>query len=536
MRSPVAVALTTLSVGLYAGLLLRVGGEKGPELEVVVEPGARAAVRAARRVTLSVDGAPQASASRLPAGEPGLHTATWSVRFLGRPPRSVSHSYLTGPLARPGAWIPGAARVSLAEALLDDGDERRSGDLSAALGKLARMRLAAIPELARHLGRPSSSRVRLGVGRTTLGVAAVLGFGESGEESYLLVGARFRFAVEGGRLSLRRQGDVLSHLGGHAREQAHQRAGLLGRLLLLLFKGKTVDDLVDEKTSEAAQTAVDRLAAELERSLARFLGRRLTLDLLHPALRLEVRPAAVQLEKGRAIHVLFDARVAVAAGGVGPVRIGGPLPARAALAGDVRIDLGADLVNAVVHGLWRNGALNRLAGAERSLSRITTAEVRRLLGFRIERVRLGLPPTIGRWSSRRARLSVGAVELELSPVADAHLPRLATLHGAVELRPRIDPDRPDQLHVGVRPAPLLVSCGRGTRADPLRPCLTGLVGVANGFLARKGPLDLSFSLGQLSRRGAGPLAVDVTPRRVVVEPGAGSSALRVDLGVSVVAP
>lgn len=522
--------LVLLTLGLLAGysapLALITEGEQRAPLAVVLgaeRPGwIRAEVFADRAVELQVDGqkARDPHWVRVP-DSPGLHTATWSTFYTGRPSRFVAHSFLSG-RRQPRGWVRKAARLSIAQRLLDDGDANKDGDLANAIAPLIREYLAENLELKRYAGDVQNVKASIAVGSRHVAVAIEAMFANAaGRPSQLLAGVRLTPRLVGHRVSVKATEHAAKLLGAAveaARGEGRVKGGLLGALLLGLVSGGVgwaavglgggallgegrADNEVKTKLDRAAREATETIVPVLNRALAGFLTRQMRLKVIHPHVTLFWRPSELVMVNRQSINLLFDARFDARGRrdvhpSPGAVMLAGSLsgPAEEMSAG-IRLDLSGNLVNSVGHLLWQKGILDEIVNDPRLLGRLTTRKVRELLAFELRSVSFTLPPTVSRWTRGSVRLNVGGVELNLDRTEEsAAIPDRVTVHGSLSLKPTLDQHH-SVLRLSVEPAPLLASCGKGTPKAPLTPCLSDLVGIGNRMLATEGALNLQVELG-----------------------------------------
>jgi len=178
----------------YGGMLMHMTVEPAPAMAVILEEdpeGQRAIVHSDRPVKMKLDGEAQEVSEEIPNdGEPGLHTVTWSTSYMGKPEKSISHSYLTGPFGKTG-WERHGARLSIAQDVLDDGDDQKKGDLATALIPLFKGILNDNHELKQYAGEVSNIQLRIRIGSRHIAIASVVVFlDRASNTSQLSVGLR----------------------------------------------------------------------------------------------------------------------------------------------------------------------------------------------------------------------------------------------------------------------------------------------------------------------------------------------------------
>ena len=525
--------------------------------------GQEVAVRSDRTVKMFVDGEPRRLSDEVPLDEkPGLHTVTWTTSYMGKATRTVAHSYLVGPFGKTG-WEKNGARLSITQALLDDGDDEKKGDLATALLPLIRRTLDQQHMVRKYAGEVSKVQLRIKMGTFDVGVETRVEFLDHSDRSSLLTAdVRLTPEVIGNKLIIR-AGSIITGLTGQARESVRSTmvgggavigavgVGLLtGGLGLLLggLGGAVVgdvltDDVVDRAVDKAARIMIKDLIPRLNQALKRFLNGRTRLSILHPRLNVKWRPSGILLQRGRAMHVFFDVNVhtrsltRVVHASPGPVKHGKNLSGAPDMMSNVRIDLSANLFNKLSHLLWRHGLLDEVLNQEKNLERITERRVRELLAFEIEEVEAMLPPVVSGWSGGRIALRFGGLKLDLTPLEHGlRMPPSATLHGVLLLCPALDRNKRN-LVISVEPTPFISTCGEGTPDDPLKPCFSKLIGIANKAMSQHGALSFPISIGETRKRmrlgnGMGEFAVTIDPVSVGIHEGKAPS-IRGDVNLRV---
>ena len=543
-----------LMLVVYGGLLHHQTKETAPVLSVVLgerlSDGQKVVVHSNREINMFVDGEPRRLSEVVPHDDgPGLHTVTWSTSYMGRAPWTVAHSYLVGPFGRTG-WIRKGARLSLAQALLDDGDDGKKGDLATALIPLVKGTLDHNLVVRKFVGEVDKVELRIRMGDFDVGVETKVQFLDHADRCSLLTAdVRLTPDVIKNRLVVR-AGAVAANLTGQARQNARSMGrgagfivgavgvGILTGGLGFLFGGlggavvgdSLADDAVDRIVKKAANAMVRDLIPRMNRVLRRFLNNKTRLSILHPKLRVQWKPSGILLRRSVAMHLFFDVVVVpqfpsrVVRSSPGPVKHGKNLSGASDMMSNVRIDLSANLFNQLSHVLWRHGLLDETLNRETNLDRITDQRVKELLAFDVEEVEATLPPLISSWSEGRIALRFGGLRLDLEHLEGGRrLPPSVTLHGVLFLCPALD-RRKQNLLISVEPAPLITTCGEGTPDDPLTPCFSSFIGIANKALSQHGAFSFPISLGGKRKQmelgsGMGELSITIEPVTVGINEG-----------------
>lgn len=559
----------------YGGLLAFVeDGSARPPLSVTLSAGSQgviaAEVQSTRPVRLRIDGVTQPKSNQVATTVPsGLHTVTWSTSYMGKPSRSVSYSYMTGPYVQDG-WVRNAARVAINAAALDDDVPGRGGDLADALAKVIQRYLEQHADLRKYAGQVMNVRVGIRANSYHIAVALEALFVDArGQSSRLLGGLRLTPRIRQHKLSFARTGPVVAHIQGAARTRAQSEGAskvgigglLVGLGLALLDGGATLgtvlaaggvgagvgsavgrgvgDKELNRRLDAAAQSLTRSLIPKLNSTLGRFLSSQVRLELQHGNLSFQWRPSELILRRS-GMALLFDVKVEASnpshgwpQTSLGAPVVGAGLAGTPVLLSNVRVDLSANLVNVLSDRLWRNGLLDDAINRPTVLGRLSTPEVRDLLAFTIQGVRFNLPPSISRWSSGSVKVNVGGVDVDLRATeCDPRIPKTVTLHGALTLKSEVQ-NGGSALLLTVEPAPLLAGCGSGVPSNPLRPCLSDFIGVANSMLAEEGAFRFDLSLGALVQSrsfgvGSARLIARVKPVSIGIEEG-DSPSVRADL-------
>ena len=471
----------------------------------------------AARVTISHDGA-----------APGLVRTRWGVSYRGGFERSVGAAQLVGPFQDPAARAC-TGRVVVGQRLLDDGAAGPgtvAGQLRLALttelrglevfplGTFTRVtgvalrwaRLEAHPDDRGFVGAAPHGYVRaeLTVGLTRGAVPLVIALVpavRAPDSPALLAGddeaprLRFRIAARA-RVALgNRVAQWLSdQLGGNALASTLARRELEGLLVTTLAPPPPFE----VPGGPALRFAYCADPVEIEEGVAGALPFAVELG------RVPGAPTILPPRQGRAPRP--------------------PLAPAAALA----LDLDLDALNALLHELWRGGALDRqlaAAGLDRRFN--TDPTVTTYLSVRISPVRLALPPVLAA-TPTGLRLAADA----RVAIADGAHTTTGRLWGALDLTFGAG-------GAGLTPVvaldALALSCER--RADVLVPCYGDLVGAVRtrgadvqGALttALAGLLTAMFVERHLAADG---LPAEVVISRVVprITTGAGTASIRLDL-------
>ncbi|MCA9669430.1 MAG: hypothetical protein KC503_27735, partial [Myxococcales bacterium] len=571
------------------------------DLRVVLEPAAaprgapwqRARVSASGSISCRLDGRRCADPARLPRALPsGLHTMTWHVGHLGRGTRRASRSFVSGKPLDLGR-VRSALRMRLPAALLDGRGGARRGTLAAVLEPLlSRAVRERIPEKSKItkwlLGAFERAEVAISIDAVAHALRVELRahfIGEDKARSQLLFKLALRPFVEAGRVRLRREGEVVPALRGAAYKKlkgasrlaagaiggilghvgAKKGGAFLGILAGLVGGSKVVDPLLHKLLAWGGERVLAAQLPLLEDGIARFLGEHARLSFERPALSIALRPVSVHVAPSE-VSLLLDAGVVEARhlraaeraarsrahGGpdtppivsVGPLpRVpaadtrAGALPAKRT-ARSVRVDVSADLVNAVLYAAWRDGTLDRLVARSGVLGPLSRRPLADLLAFRLLGYRFTLPPMLTAAPARgRAELRAGAIDVRLRPIGDdPRIPRRLVLDGALILVPELVAKQ-RLLRLRVKPSRLALTCGRGTAAAPLRPCLDAFARLGRRMLARRRDLAMRLSLRRLYRdvlleTTAGKIRVTLAPRAVVSTAAHPLVSLWLDLGLS----
>ena len=557
----------------YGGVLMHMTVEPAPAMAVVLEEapeGQRAIVHSDRPVKMKLDGEAHEFSEEIPNDvEPGLHTVTWSTSYMGKPEKSVSHSYLMGPFGKTG-WERHGARLSIAQEALDDGDDHKKGDLATALIPILRGILNEQEKLNRYAGKVSNIQLRIRIVSRHVAIVGIIDFlDQANNTSQLSVGLGLTPRVRRNELSVRQTGRVHAKLTGHAREVARgvgQVKGggtglVVGAILAHIFSGglSTViiaggagvvygdmeaDSRVDRELLEAANAAAKKLIPQMNKALSKFLSRQFALDILHPKLKLRVRPARIRFQAGKAIHLFFDIKIFPQTGSrvvytsKGPIIYGKRINSIPDMMSNLRVDLSANLFNKLSHTLWRYGLLDDVINNKYSLKSLLKKKNRALLAFDVTEARTTLPPVVSKWSGDRIRINVGGLKLDLESLEPKRpVPPSVSLHGALNLCPELD-EKKENLVISVEPEPLLASCGEGTEDAPLVPCFTSFVKYVNEkALSQRGALAFAISLGGKQwniglGQGMGKISVSIDPVSVGTHEGE-SPSIRGDVNLRV---
>lgn len=530
--------LSLLLLGAYLGLLWPMSRSSSAALSVTVverDGRVRARARSQKPVELSVDGQPRRSASLSgPVQLPGLHRALWRVRYLGQPARQVAYGYL-GPDRLPADWIPRAARLSVAQRLLDRGPDSLAAALGPLLGRAVRRQLEGLSWPARLvvpmlLGRLQPVRVALRIRSGGIEVGARVSFADGEHELRVEAGSTVQLALRDRRLVLRRQPVRVRVVAAEGGSWLTRLRGTVGRLLL------------DHTLPAQVERAFDRVLPRVERALDGLLHHSATIELVEPAIRLAWRPSSLLLEPGRAVHVRFDLALHArsAASGRAVRRSGGPVAgpplARRSDVEQLSVALSANALASALHLLWRRGALDREVSSLVTAERLLDRRVAELLAYRVASARLLVVPAVTRWTRRGIDIGLTRARLRLEPNVEKGRSRTSQqrrveLSTSLELRGSIARCR---LRLELRARqPLIASCvdtaaplARSAAAvrlarSPLRlrPCFSELAGLASRWLRARGALPLTVGLGPTCRPRSlsaadGTLSLRPTPRRL----------------------
>lgn len=525
-------ALLAAHVGLFSWLRHR-----APQgLRVVITPaptGPRVRLAGSGPASkLFVDGRARAVTSGL-AASAGLHQARWERRYLGRPARSLAHTYLVAGPASPSreGWAPRAALIALGQHQLDG---PAVDDLASALEQAAqaavRRQLAQLGWVARHivallLGALREVRVHIEIVPRGLQLNARVRFVHDGQRLDVAVRAPVHLALRRHRLQLGG--------GGTQTRIATQTRPSWWRRLRAFVAAKVLERALPERVD----TAFAALLPRVETALAGLLSRRLAIAPLDlgaavaggagatasdPNLQLETRPSALQIRPGEALRLALDVRVRGPRG----VALAPALarPAAPILGAPVGAWLSRDALNGLLMAYWQAGTWDALgAKGARRLQASLDPRLSRLLAFKLRSLRLLQAPML----MEASRLIVGPWRLQLEPLADVELPRLVDLHGRLAVQLRLHEAR-QQLELRLVPTTLASSCGEGTEHAPLRPCFSELVGLGAGWL-REQVVSLRLGPGPAWRR----LPVHLAPLgRLELAPRLRGSALD-DRGVAI---
>jgi len=556
----VSLALLAVYLGLF-GLIDQESGTSS--LQVVLgepsEKGTPVMVYADRDSILKLDGSPVASAKLVPNPQSsGLHTAAWSISYMGKPEHLVAHSFVTGPYIN-GGWVNNGARISIAQQLLDDGDDEKEGDLATALIPAVKRMLSDSDKLRHYAGQVEKVALRIRVGPKAVAIGLGASFlDEANRPSQLTAAIGLRVRVRRGILQIQQIGEMSPRLIGAARQKAHAEGstrggglgffggllaagviGLSGGAALAVVGGSAVlgagagkgeaDNQFERELSNKAKEVVEQLLPEMRRALSRFLSSGMRIDLMHPALSIRWRPAQLILEDNKAIHLLFDIDIRSERhrkfkSGLRPAMIGRNLRGSSRMSSNLRVDLSANLMNVLIFELWESGALNSAVNDWIQKFQYSTKDMRELLAFSVTKAAIHLPPSVSLGQEGRLRLAAGRIGLSLNMLEqDNRIPDSLFLHGSLQLESIMNKES-QTLRISVSPAPLLASCGVGTYRDPLKPCLTDFVGVANRLLSGNGTLNWQMSWNDLQRRlsrmklGAN-ISIKLTPESINFLPG-----------------
>ena len=462
LRQQAPRGLRVVVTASLAGSRARIAGS-GPALQLFVDGRQRAAVR---NLTASV----------------GLHQARWDRRYLGRPARSIVHTYLvSGPAPRSrDGWVPRAAVIALGQRQLDGpaGDDLASA-LEQAGQAAVRRQLAGLGWIERRiagllLGALREVRVHIEIVPRGLQLNARVRFVHDGQLLDVAVRAPVQLALRGQRLQV-----------GGGRTQTHiatQTRPSWWRRLRAFVAARVLERLLPERID----TAFAAILPRVETALAGLLSRRLAIAALAPPLHLETRPSTLQIRPGEALRLALDVRVR---GPRGVARAPAVAPRTVPVLGaPVGAWLSRDALNGLLEAYWQAGTWDALGvqGARR-LQASLDPRLARLLAFRLRSLRLRQAPML----MTASRLVVGPLRLQLQPLADVDLPSWVDLHGRLAVQLRLHEAR-QQLELRLVPQTLASSCGEGTEQAPLRPCFSELVGLGAGWLREQ---EVSLRLG-----------------------------------------
>ncbi len=531
------VALVVAHAGAFTALVPRC---QGAELAVTITGALAADPESAGtlRGTVPAALAPRVTISQEGAG-PGLVRTRWGVRYRGGFERSVGAAQLVGPFQDPAARTC-TGRVVVGQRLLDDGAAGAgtvAGQLRVALtselrglevfplGSFTRVsgvalrwaRLDAHPEDRGFVGAAPHGYVRAALtveltrGAVPLVIALVPAVrtpdGRDAPDRATLIGGedeaprlRFRIAVRARIAVGNRVAQWLSdHLGGNALASTLARRELESLLVTTLAPPPPFE----VPGGPALRFTYCDDPPAIEEGVAGAL------------------PFAVELGRVPGAPAILPPRQ-----GPGPRP---PLAPGTALA----LDLDLDALNALLHELWRGGALDRqlaAAGLDRRFN--TDPTVTSFLSVRISPVRLALPPVltatpIGLRLAADARVTIADRALTTTGRLWGTL-ALTFGTGGTALSPEVALDA------------LALSCER--RADVLVPCYGDLVGAVRtrgadvqGALtaALAGVLTNLFVDRHLAADGL-PAEVVITRATPRLTPGASTASLRLDLDATIV--
>ena len=516
-----ALLLGFLVAGFFAVTARGCGGARGlvverdTELPLIIDGGALAIFAPSPDALLQAridDGAPVSFTDHratiaVPAA-PGLHVL--EVLTGGAAPQRVRAGFVSGPFWRPGTWFSRAARIEVAQQLLDQ---------------------TVVPWLERALPRklnavrgfPGVQSARASLEITGDGIAGWVRFVFE-NESWIEVAARVRIYVDdtnhlrlvrvgapelkGTALTTIREGGRMVGMIGAA--MIHALGGAKSLSILSALSGS---DIAEQMFRNGITLAIDE-------------GLHLVERIVHVPTVIAVAGSDVELRHSRGItfvarnrvSLAFDVRTDSNARSIGfaaPLRaIPPPPPASATVA----LFISEPLVAALLDGAWRSGSMTRFLSDPRFRNQIASNEA---VDFDLRAVSPRLPPSI-MLHDRYASLRVAELALLLETRRD-HKPRDVRAFADVELRPRWDAEHHGFIIDGaVRDAS--ATCHVREPGAPLRlvPCYrTLLQTIGEQAIAAPGLDDqgaLALPLGQLLPTGV-DLPFDLDDLRIAVIPG-----------------
>ncbi len=442
------------------------------------------------QVTMSLDGGAAATdrpwqdgrlSMDVPALAPGLHRLTWSTRYADRWRRDVTLGWIQGPFVGPESRRCNA-RVTLTNALLDDGQPGQAGDLADALQPaVARLVQAAVDDSG--LQRVHSVGLRLAL--TGEGVRATCSV-DLGHDGRFRVHLDLRAALRSGGVRIRmgeRPGfDHDDRFRNAIRRVARQQASWLERLGGGLLELLGEDVFGDEGIArvKAAVTSVSETVPPRLQDLLRTPG---PFDLRLPGVDVpvpvQVAPCGdLKFRAGK--QVSFNLRLQMPGGASdkvpglnGPIALAGGMPDSGGCPEGQTICalVSPDLVNGLLYSLWHTGALRGWLERPAVLSAINDALTD--LAFRVTTLDPRLPPQI---EPKDDGYRLHVEELEAGLHGGGRIPdRHALLGGRLRLLLRTPEDAKKGFLLAGEPTDMALSCRATTHEGEIRgPCLSDL--------------------------------------------------------------
>lgn len=442
------------------------------------------------RVRMSLDGGAAATerpwqdgrlAMDVPQLAAGLHRLTWSARYADRWRRDVSLGWIQGPFIGPDDQRCNA-RITLTQALLDDGKPGAGGDLADALEPmLARHVRQAVDKSGLKPVRDVGLRLRLGSQGVRVSCAVDLG-----TDGRFRVHMDLQFAVRKGKIRVRsgpRPGfDHDERFRDAIRRIARQEASWLDRLAVGLLE-LLGEDIFGDAGIARVKAAVAGIGATVSPRLQQLLQAPAPFDLRPPGgdIAVPVRVEACGDFKFRADRqVSFNVRLVMPGGANeavpglnGPISLAGGMPDSQGCLKDQTVCVLAspDLVNGLLYGLWHTGALQAWLERPDVLTAINaTLED---LAWRVTSLEPRLPPQIEPVAEGYA-LHVEELQAGLDGggrIAD----RLAVVGGQLRLMLRPPGEEEMGFTLIGEPTDVALSCRKPSRGGEVRgPCLSDL--------------------------------------------------------------
>lgn len=461
---------------LEGQVMLRQVGAFRDDAVLLVDGVARPVPGDGRSVPLSAD-----------TFEPGLHTVSWEIQYMGQRARRATFTYLVGPFSSPGAPVKCGVRVRLSQRLFD---------------ALARKLASVVQETldqSRQLPPTRGVEVTLPLGDDAIEARVKVSF-EDGSEIY----ASQPLVILHGKNSavrLETRGRVRADVTGTLGALAALKGGGLMAALSQVLRNPTggIDaaleaaqqagrDLVQRELAQQISGFVERINDELRKAMPLKFGLRLFGQQLDLSLQ---KCGEANYQKGRALSLRYHARVVVTPEGgpappnarvPGPIaRIRRPLSPRAKRGIDhITLTISEDLVNAALDSAWRNGSLAAL-GSDPAMIRRVNARLAGVASFRIESVHLPLPPVVV-LREGRATFRVGEARVALLDESGGPVQLSFVTDG--ELSARRDGD---EFALSARPLRVVASCTEPHPEGVLRrPCYPDLLGTLDRALAQRG--------------------------------------------------